>query len=96
MTCSKIFSGDLPEILNEITQYFQGDYETLYSCILVNRLWCHLAIPLLWKNPFSNPAKNYQFIKIYLYNFNEGDKNKLKEYGMNSNVFQDPGKFLYM
>ena len=43
MTCSKIFSGDLPELTNEIIQYFKNDNKTLYSCILVNRLWCRLA-----------------------------------------------------
>ncbi|CAG8758955.1 10058_t:CDS:1, partial [Acaulospora morrowiae] len=26
----------------------------LYPCILVNRIWCHTAIPLLWKDPFFN------------------------------------------
>ncbi|RIA91683.1 hypothetical protein C1645_821699 [Glomus cerebriforme] len=71
MACSKIFSGDLPELLNEIIQYFQNDYETLYSCILVNRLWCHLIIPLLWEDPFTihkYSFQNYQFIGIYLNN----------------------------
>ncbi|CAG8550392.1 2583_t:CDS:2 [Scutellospora calospora] len=27
--------------------------KTLYSCILVNRLWCRTAIPLLWSHPFE-------------------------------------------
>ncbi|UZO16319.1 uncharacterized protein OCT59_007708 [Rhizophagus irregularis] len=53
MACLKIFSGDLPELTNEIIKYFHDDYITLHSCILVNRLWCRLAIPLLWENPFS-------------------------------------------
>ena len=73
MACSKLFSGDLPEINNEIIQYFQNDFSTLYSCIFVNRLWCRLAIPLLWENPFSNPSQNYDFIRIYLYNLNDDD-----------------------
>ncbi|POG58608.1 hypothetical protein GLOIN_2v1729262, partial [Rhizophagus irregularis DAOM 181602=DAOM 197198] len=53
MSCSKIFSGDLPELIFDIIKYFQDDYSTLYSCVLVNRLWCRLTIPLLWENPFS-------------------------------------------
>ncbi|GBC09392.1 hypothetical protein RclHR1_08820003 [Rhizophagus clarus] len=52
MTCSKIFS-ELPELLSEIIQYFRCDFSALHSCILVDRLWCRLAIPLLWENPFS-------------------------------------------
>jgi hypothetical protein len=83
MTCSKIFSGDLPELINEIIHYFKNDFSTLYSCILINRTWCRLTIPLLWENPFSNPNKNYQFIEIYL---NEEDKKKLNEYGINIKI----------
>jgi hypothetical protein len=89
MACSKILSGDLPELTEEIIQYFLHDYRTLYSCILVNRLWCRLAIPLLWENPFSfpNSTKNYHFIEVYLYKLNEDDKIKLNEYGINSISF---------
>uniref|UniRef100_U9T5A3 F-box domain-containing protein n=1 Tax=Rhizophagus irregularis (strain DAOM 181602 / DAOM 197198 / MUCL 43194) TaxID=747089 RepID=U9T5A3_RHIID len=87
MACSKIFSGDLPELTNEIIQYFRKDFSTLYSCILVNRLWCRLAIPLLWENPFPiSYSKNYHFIKIYLNKLNEDDKIKLNEYGFNYNL----------
>ncbi|PKK61686.1 hypothetical protein RhiirC2_791432 [Rhizophagus irregularis] len=80
MTCSKIFSGDLPELTYEVIKYFQNDYSTLHSCILVNRLWCRLAIPLLWENPFSIPTGNYNFIKIYSHNSNSDFKTKLIEY----------------
>ncbi|PKY26461.1 hypothetical protein RhiirB3_528594 [Rhizophagus irregularis] len=68
MSCSKIFSGDLPELTYEVIKYFQNDYSTLYSCILVNRLWCRLTIPLLWENPFSICTGNNDFIEIYLHN----------------------------
>ncbi|PKY24679.1 hypothetical protein RhiirB3_439328 [Rhizophagus irregularis] len=81
MTCSKIFSGNLPELTYEIVQYFRNDFSTLHSCILVNRLWCRLAIPLLWEDPFSKEyPKNYHFINICLHKLNDGDKIKLNEY----------------
>ncbi|CAB4441439.1 unnamed protein product [Rhizophagus irregularis] len=92
MACSKIFSGELPELLSDIMQYFRNDFSTLHSCILVNRLWCHLAIPLLWENPFSIIShKNYynieyheiRFIENYLINLNDNDKIKLNEFGIN-------------
>ena len=83
MACSKIFSGDLPELIYEIIKYFQNDFSTLYTCILVNRLWCRLAIPLLWEDPFSIPTtKNLNFIEIYLHNLNQYDKMQLKECGI--------------
>ncbi|PKY24700.1 hypothetical protein RhiirB3_527406 [Rhizophagus irregularis] len=73
MTCSKICSGDLPELTNDIIQYLRKDLSTLYSCILINRLWCRLAIPLLWEDPFPKKdpfsreyLENQHFIEIYL------------------------------
>ncbi|GBC30875.1 hypothetical protein GLOIN_2v1767282 [Rhizophagus irregularis DAOM 181602=DAOM 197198] len=58
-------TGDLPELTNEIIQYLRNDISTLYSCIFVNRLWCRLAIPLLWEDPFSIPTQHYHCIEIY-------------------------------
>ncbi|RIA80565.1 hypothetical protein C1645_866561 [Glomus cerebriforme] len=109
MACSKIFSGDLPELMHEILQYFRNDYSMLHSCIFVNRLWCRLAIPLLWEDPFSIAAendnyylftesykhKNYRFIEIYLHNLNENDKTKLNEYGISENLFPSNTLFNY-
>ncbi|UZO02483.1 uncharacterized protein OCT59_020963 [Rhizophagus irregularis] len=93
MTCSKIFSGDLPELTEVIIQYFRKDISTLYSCILINRLWCRLAIPLLWEDPFPKKdpfsreyLENQHFIEIYLSKLNEDVKTKLYEYGVNNNL----------
>ncbi|CAB4426550.1 unnamed protein product [Rhizophagus irregularis] len=43
-------------------------------------LWCRLAIPLLWENPFSIPTGNFNFIEVYLYNLDDNLKAKLNEY----------------
>jgi hypothetical protein len=96
MACSKIFSGDLPELLNEIIQYFHHDYKTLHSCVLINRLWCRLTIPLLWGDPFSIEfPKYYHFIEIYLHSLNDDDKTKLKEYGIDNDLFPSNTLFNY-
>src|SRR6266496_5715835 len=97
MACSKIFSGNFPELTSEIIQYFRNDFSTLHSCILVNRLWCRLTIPLLWEDPFSKKfPKNYHFIEIYLHNLSEDDKTKLNEYGIISdNLFPSSTLFNY-
>ncbi|RIA84581.1 hypothetical protein C1645_832077 [Glomus cerebriforme] len=87
MKCSKIFSGDLPELTYKILKYFHNDYKTLYSCILVNRLWCRLAIPLLWEDPFSKKfPKNCNFVEIFLHFLNDDDKTKLNEHEINYNL----------
>ncbi|CAB5192133.1 hypothetical protein RhiirA1_463665 [Rhizophagus irregularis] len=95
MACSKIFSGDIPELTNEIIEYFRNDFSTLYSCILVNRLFCRIAIPILWEDPFSIPTENYDFIKIYLYNLNDDDKIKLNNYGIDKKLFSSNTLFNY-
>ncbi|GBC06277.1 hypothetical protein RclHR1_06730003 [Rhizophagus clarus] len=99
MSCSKIFSGDLSELTYDIIKYFQDDFSTLHSCILVNRLWCRLAIPLLWENPFSistKSSKNYNFIEVYLHNLNDDVMTIFKnEYKINGDLFSSNTLFNY-
>ncbi|CAB4407608.1 unnamed protein product [Rhizophagus irregularis] len=40
------------DILYLIFENLQYDLNTLYSCSMVNRLWCAIAIPILWRNPW--------------------------------------------
>ncbi|RIA91333.1 hypothetical protein C1645_822188 [Glomus cerebriforme] len=88
MACSWIFSGDLPELVYKILQYIQDDILTLHSCIFINKLWCRLAIPLLWKNPFLLKfPKNYRFIEIYLHNLDEESKSQLNNFRINRYLF---------
>src|SRR5205809_4855809 len=41
------------DCLNEIFEYLENDTFTLYSCILVNRLWCEVSVRILWRNVFN-------------------------------------------
>ncbi|PKY51911.1 hypothetical protein RhiirA4_424860 [Rhizophagus irregularis] len=88
MACSKVLLGNFPELTDDIIRYFQDDISTLHSCILVNKFWCQIAIPLLWKDPFSikNP-KNFHFIEIYLQKINEKDKTQLNRCGINNDEY---------
>lgn len=86
MACSKIFSGDIPEIIDYILQYLRNDLRSLYSCIFVNRLFCRISIPLLWEDPFSIPLSNKTFIHfldIYFLYLSDVNKNTLKNHGFN-------------
>jgi hypothetical protein len=90
--------GNTPELLNEIIQYLQDDYGTLYSCILVNRLWCRLTIPLLWKDPFSmkrHKDNRYRYINVYLHYLDDYYKAYLSDYGINISVFEEITLFNY-
>src|SRR5438552_2802627 len=38
------------DCLDEIFEYLEDDKFTLYSCLLVNRLWCKISVRILWRN----------------------------------------------
>src|SRR3954452_25025879 len=92
MACSKIFSGDLPEISTYIIQNLRNNFNTLYSLALVNRFWCRLAIPLLWEDPFSIRYRDNlssHFLDTYFLFLNDKDKDEVKEiiiYEFDSNL----------
>src|SRR6266540_3392479 len=94
MASSKLFSGGLPEITNDIIQYLRNDLKSLYSCVLVNRFLCRITIPLLWEDPFSVICRgyHYNFLDTYFSFFNDDDKAKLKEFGITINLstFRNP------
>src|ERR1043166_3736695 len=83
MACSKLLSGDLPELSTQIIRNLRNNISTLHSLTLVNRFWCRLAIPLLWEDPFS---VKYQgglpphFIDTYFLFLNDDDKSRVKTF----------------
>src|ERR1043165_2376462 len=96
MACSKLFSGNLPEISLYIIQNLRNNTNTLYSLAFVNRFWCRLAIPLLWEDPFSVKYRknlSFHFLDIYFLFLNENEKNIVKGLGFyefDSNLQQNP------
>src|SRR5687768_13534530 len=45
------------DCLNEIFEYLEEDRISLHSCLLVSRLWCEVAVKILWGNLW-NPQYN--------------------------------------
>ncbi|CAG8466950.1 7190_t:CDS:2 [Funneliformis caledonium] len=41
------------ECFNGIFKHIENDKSTLHSCLLVDRLWCRMIIPILWSRTFS-------------------------------------------
>src|ERR1700722_5311371 len=41
------------DCLNEIFEYLENEGETLLSCLLVNRLWCEVAVRILWRSAWN-------------------------------------------
>src|SRR5271168_1216743 len=56
------------DILFLLFEELQNNSKYLFSCLMVNRLWCETVIPILWRDPwrydinYSN--KNYLFATI--------------------------------
>src|SRR5689334_19634493 len=72
----KIFGGDMPELMERILNnldYEMFEIQTLYSCALVNRYWCKMTIPILWKDSFT-VSETPTFISNYLSSLNESGK----------------------
>ncbi|EXX57598.1 uncharacterized protein OCT59_024788 [Rhizophagus irregularis] len=73
------------DILFLIFEELRDDSKSLFSCLMVNRLWCETVIPILWRNPwcydikYSN--KNYLFIIISSY-LSEDIKESLTRQGI--------------
>ncbi|PKK65552.1 hypothetical protein RhiirC2_785996 [Rhizophagus irregularis] len=73
------------DILFLIFEEFQDDSKSLFSCLMINRLWCETVIPILWRNPwcydikYSN--KSYLFLIIASY-LSDDTKESLTKQGI--------------
>src|SRR5436190_103593 len=56
------------DCLNEIFEYLENDIATLHSCLLVNRLWCKVAVKILWRNASNYNTKNIEILIACLTN----------------------------
>ena len=63
------------DCLEEIFEYLENDRITLYSCLLVNRLWCKISVRILWRK-----IRNYNTLIACLPNESKEIlyKNKIK------------------
>ena len=53
------------DILFLLFKKLREDSKSLFSCLMVNKLWCETAVPILWRNPWCYDI-NYSN-KIYLF-----------------------------
>src|SRR6266496_6334004 len=50
------------DCLNEIFVYLDDDKISLYSCLLVNRLWCEVAVRILWRSIWNYNKRTYNIL----------------------------------
>jgi hypothetical protein len=47
------------DILFLLFEELIDDSKTLFSCLMVNKLWCETIVPILWRNPWCYRGINY-------------------------------------
>lgn len=46
------------DVLAEIFEHLQYDLKSIYSCVKVNRMWCKIATPILWRYPTQHEPRS--------------------------------------
>ena len=54
------------DCLEEIFLNLEEEIPSLRSCLLVNRRWCKLTVPILWRWPFFRRIESPLLIPVYL------------------------------
>ncbi|PKY27432.1 hypothetical protein RhiirB3_443147 [Rhizophagus irregularis] len=73
------------DILYLIFEELQDDIRTLYSSLLVNKTWCEIIVPILWKNPWKylTDKNDYLLVDVINSHLSEESKNNLIIHGIN-------------
>jgi hypothetical protein len=66
----------LPETMCPILDNIRYDTKSLHSCMIVNRTWCHLTVPILWRAPFKE--RRSSLITTFIRCLDNTSKEKLK------------------
>jgi hypothetical protein len=84
------------DILYLIFKELQNNKKALYSCLTVNKTWCEIIIPILWKNPWrylkGNRLGKKLFLNIIISHLSDVSINNLKSQGVEffTNSYQKP------
>src|SRR3989337_3179795 len=75
------------DILFLLFEELQNDSKSLFSCLLVNRLWCETVIPILWRNPWCYEDDiNYQKKSSLYHIITFSLPNDVKEFLINKGI----------
>ncbi len=82
------------DVLFLVIEELQNDRKSLHSCLLVDRTWCEITIPLLWKNPWKirpiNSAKSILLFNVILSHLSEESRENLKQFDLFAVAHQQP------
>ncbi|RIA84512.1 hypothetical protein C1645_413003 [Glomus cerebriforme] len=86
------------DILFLIFEELHNDKTSLHSLILVNRTWCEVAIPILWRDPWRRiSGKERSLLEIVVSFLTEESRESMKSQGLNLLIKPDkPPLFKYI
>ncbi|GBB90993.1 hypothetical protein RclHR1_18080003 [Rhizophagus clarus] len=66
------------DCLMDIFDYLENDKISLFSCLLVNKLWCNISVRILWKDSSNYSPQTFRTLIICLLNESKEDISKNK------------------
>ncbi|RIB25984.1 hypothetical protein C2G38_2164647 [Gigaspora rosea] len=76
------------ECFFKIFDYLRFDYKSLYSCLLVNRHWCRIIVPILWSE-IATKLSNRKFINTCLSSLNSDEQELLIPFKIILPIYQN-------
>ncbi|CAG8818942.1 4148_t:CDS:1, partial [Gigaspora rosea] len=75
-----------------ILEYLRYEPGCLFSCLIINRSWCQVTVPILWSDPFSIFGEKFgrNIIRSYLICLNNEKRLDLIENGINIPLSEKP------
>ncbi|PKK71476.1 hypothetical protein RhiirC2_778368 [Rhizophagus irregularis] len=76
------------DILYLIFEELQDDTKTLYSSLSVNKTWCELIVPILWRNPWKFLTNRSEILLINVIISHLSDESKNNLFIQNNDLFK--------
>ncbi|EXX65104.1 uncharacterized protein OCT59_029429 [Rhizophagus irregularis] len=80
------------DVLYLILKELQNDKKSLFSCLRVNKTWCEIIVPILWKNPWKFLEERKSLCKVVTLHLSDETKKNLKSQGFDflTNFYHKP------
>jgi hypothetical protein len=81
------------DILYPIFEELQYDKESLASCLRVNKTWCEIVVPILWRNPWEylTHEKKELLLNVIISHLTDEAKYRLKQhFSSSTNSYKKP------
>jgi hypothetical protein len=74
------------DVLYLIFEELKDDKMTLLSSLLVNRTWCEMIIPILWKDPWKSLefGREKSLFNVIISHLSDESRNSLRKFFKNS------------